>query len=276
MKRWISLFVAVVLAGSMLVGCGKTDTDYYMKGYDAMANGRYRNALTYFEKAAKAGDTHAEEAIKILKGYLNAEEAWNVGDIDAAKAFLETIPQTYKYYSIGEAVDLLKWKVYGGKPEDFQGDQDDEEKEKNGEITNAEQDSFVKQEEIDLTLQEIEILIESGQVDMAEEQLNGLREEDMVERQKQRTKDLRIRLAQRREEQKTQDAGQEDFTPEKALEYLQEAYPVEGDLGPALVPKYDANGRKYYEVTMQLGEGDHAEIATVQIFGDGTVRRNGE
>ena len=93
MKRLVCTVLTAALAVSALAGCGGKDkTDYYMKGYEAVEEGRYEEALKDFQTAAKAGDSQAQKAADIVSGYLNAQEAYALGDAEGAKAFSKDIP----------------------------------------------------------------------------------------------------------------------------------------------------------------------------------------
>lgn len=119
MKRILSLVMVIFLLSACLCSCGKEEkTDYYMIGYEAVEAGKYEKALENFEKAAEKGDDQAAKAAKIVSSYLDAKEAYEVGDIEGAKKFLSEMPADYKYYALSDEADALKQKVYGHIPVD--------------------------------------------------------------------------------------------------------------------------------------------------------------
>ncbi len=140
--------------------------------------------------------------------------------------------------------------------------------------------------EMDRYLSSVEDMIQSDP-DMASDMLKDLPEGEITADQKQWIAELKTAIAQRKaelqntsdEEDVSEDTSLSDqasdteapvLSPEKAAEYLKNAYPqVEGDVGDALLPQYNENGELYYSIVMQIAEG---EIKTVHILPDGTVR----
>ena len=281
MKRLVCTVLAAALAVSALAGCGrKNKTDYYMKGYAAVEEGRYEAALKDFQTAAKAGDDQAQKAADIVSGYLNAQEAFALGDAEGAKAFLKDIPEDYKYYAIGEDIDTLRRRVYSAGGEDRPEETPRPSASASAAPTasaaadkeNGEKD-FSKREEIDLELQQIRELVEEGYLDQAEERLDGLNSASLTDGQKRKADQYREEIAEQRREHK-KDGSQDDaeFTADKAVEYVREAYGLQGDPGDDPAPRYDSGGKKYYELVIQSGEGASAEILTLHIYSGGEIR----
>ncbi|MBE5039743.1 tetratricopeptide repeat protein [Ructibacterium gallinarum] len=281
MKRLVCILLAVLAAAAALSGCGKKEEpDYYMQGYDAVKAGKYEEALEAFETAAKQGDEQAETAAEIVSGYLNAQEAYMLGNLESAKAFLKEIPENYKYYAIGEDIDALRQKVYSGNMEEVPEEPkesdppatDRPEMTEESKLSVEKEEEFSRREETDLELQQIHELIKSGYLDQAKERLNSL-PSDMTDGQRQKAEQYRSELSdQQKNDTQENKKSDTDFTPEKAAEYVRRQYQLEGDLGDGLVAKYDADGNKYYELMIQSGSGDDAEILTLHVFGDGTVQ----
>lgn len=147
MKRIFSIVLALVLLVTCLCSCGEDkETNYYMKGYEAVEAGKYDKALEYFEKGAEDGDDQAAKAAKIVSSYLNAKEAYDVEDIDGAMKFIEDIPSDYKYYAIADDVDSLIRKVYGYVPEEISEDEPDEKEEENRDDTDENDSDEIKDE----------------------------------------------------------------------------------------------------------------------------------
>ena len=280
MKRLVCILLAVLTAAAVLPGCGKKEEiDYYMQGYDAVKAGKYEEALAAFETAAKQGDDQAETAAEIVSGYLNAQEAYMLGDLESAKAFLKEIPENYKYYAIGTDIDALRQKVYSGNMEDLPEEPAESaepetaqtEAPKTAETDKESEEAFSRREETDLELQQIHELIESGYLEQAEERLNGL-PADMTEGQHKKAEQYRSEISEKKTSSQESKKADTDFTPEKAAEYVRRQYQLEGDLGDGLIARYDAGGNKYYELMIQSGSGENAEILTLHVFGDGTVQ----
>lgn len=282
MKRVVCTGLAVILAAALITGCGKKDeTDYYMKGYDAVKEGRYQEALEAFQTAAKDGDDQAQKAADIVSGYLNAQEAYLLEDVSGAKEFLQNIPADYKYYAIGEDIDALRRKVYGGEepketPMPSAEKTLDPSKEKVPEVTadpKQDPEAFARHEEIDLELQQIRELVKKGYLDQAEERLDGLSFDEMTDAQKDRAQQYRAETKKQRAQQKESgNIADEGFTWEKAVEYVRQKYDLQGDMGEGPSPRYDDSGKKYYEMVIQDGTGDSAEILTLHVFADGRVK----
>ena len=133
MKRILSLVMVIFLLSAWLCSCGKEEkTDYYMIGYEAVEAGKYEKALDNFEIAAKEGDDQAAKAAKIVSSYLDAKEAYEVGNIDSAMNFLNEMPSDYKYYAIADDVDTLTRKVYGYVPQEAEEEENEETDETEG------------------------------------------------------------------------------------------------------------------------------------------------
>ncbi|MBR5219254.1 MAG: hypothetical protein IKV89_05940 [Clostridia bacterium] len=209
MKRILSIIMAIALLLACLCSCGGKEekTDYYMIGYEAVEAGNYEKALSNFEIAAKEGDDQAAKAAKIVSSYLDAKEAYEVGDIDSAVNFINSMPSDYKYYAIADDVDTLIRKVYGYVPKEPEDSQEAEETEETEE-TEASAD-----------------VLEDG----------------------------------------------ENFTAQKAMEYVSAKYGVEGDLGMGLDPGHTDDGRVYYEIIADVGKDGESDIKTLRIFNDGTI-----
>lgn len=230
MKRIFSIILVSVLLVTCLCSCGKDEeTNYYMKGYEAVEAGNYETALEHFEKAAEAGDDQAVKAAKIVSSYLNAKEAYDVEDIDGAMRFLEDIPSDYKYYAIADDVDSLLRKVYGYVPEEIGEDEPDKKEE-------SESDEAKKSEEED----EPEDVKDAEADDTAEDAAPA-------------------------------SAKAEEFTAEKAMEYVSAKYGVQGDLGMGLEPSYTDDGKIYYEIVADVGKDGQSNIKKLRIFSDGTI-----
>ena len=130
MKRILSMIMVIFLLSACLCSCGKEEkTDYYMIGYEAVEAGNYEKALSNFEIAAKEGDDQAAKAAKIVSSYLDAKEAYEVGNIDSAMNFLNSMPSDYKYYAIADDVDTLTRKVYGYVPQEAEDSEEADEAE---------------------------------------------------------------------------------------------------------------------------------------------------
>lgn len=130
MKRILSMVMVIFLLSACLCSCGKEEkTDYYMIGYEAVEAGNYEKALSNFEIAAKEGDDQAAKAAKIVSSYLDAKEAYEVGNIESAMNFLNSMPSDYKYYAIADDVDTLTRKVYGYVPQEAEDSEEADEAE---------------------------------------------------------------------------------------------------------------------------------------------------
>ena len=278
--RLVCTVLAAALAVSALAGCGrKNKTDYYMKGYEAVEEGRYEAALKDFQTAAKAGDDQAQKAADIVSGYLNAQEAFALGDAEGAKAFLKDIPEDYKYYAIGEDIDTLRRRVYSAGGEDRPEEPPRPSASASAAPTasaaadkeNGEKD-FSKREEIDLELQQVRELEEEGSRGAAEERQDGVNSASLTDGQKRKADQYREEIAEQRRDHK-KDGSQDDaeFTADKAVEYVREAYGLQGDPGDDPAPRYDSGGKKYYELVIQSGEGASAEILTLHIYSGGEI-----
>ena len=214
MKKILSIIIVMTLLSVCLCSCGGKEekTDFYMIGYDAIEEGEYEKALSNFEIAAKEGDDQAKKAAKIVSSYLDAKEAYEIGDTDSAMKFIDSMPSDYKYYAIADDVDTLVRKVYGYVPE-------------------ATDDS-----------QAVE---ETQETEGAEN-----------------------------EETETADDGSEevvDFTARKAIEYVNEEYGIEGDLGIEPEPGRTDDGRFFYEIVADVGKDGESDVKTLRIFNDGTI-----
>ena len=266
MRKKFFIFVYAILILSLLNGCGKKDeTDYFLEGYDATEIGKYEDALKYFETAAKKGDEQAQKAADIVSGYLNAKEAMELGNIDSAKDFLSKIPADYKYYPIAADINALRLSVYGA---DNVPKSNAETSEASGSDSNFDAAS---------ALQEISDLINKGYPDIAKKKLEDLDYDTLTSDQKSKADQYRKKLEEKQEENleessEAKTSEQEDFTSDKAISYLQQKYQVEGDIGDALTPSYDSDGRKYYEISIQTGTGSSMKILTLHIYGDGTIQ----
>lgn len=256
-KGLLSLLVGILAL--LLVSCGET-VDHYMEGYDAVDAGHYEEALLHFQKAADQGDEQAATAADIVSGYLNAQEAYELGDLESAKVFLEDLPENYKYYAIGEDVDSLRQKVYAGiLPEGM---------EKPKETDLPDMDDYLSQ---------IDAWVQQGDLASAKEMLENIPDGSLTKAQMQWVVKIHQDIAEKEAELSEEPKPTTPVTtlppalsPEKAAEYLKIAYPeVEGDIGGALLPQYDENDEIYYAITIQVREG---EIRTIHIFPDGSVK----
>ncbi|MDD6762736.1 MAG: M14 family zinc carboxypeptidase [Clostridiales bacterium] len=78
-----------------------------------MANSDYTAALNYFQLAKNEGytDSELDEMILIVEKYTEAESAFNEVDMDGTREALESIPESYKNYSIASDIDQLKTTI---------------------------------------------------------------------------------------------------------------------------------------------------------------------
>ncbi len=254
MKKGILWTLVGILAFS-LVSCGQP-VDHYLKGYDAVDTGHYEEALRHFQKAAEEGDEQAVAAADIVSGYLNALEAYELGDLAAAKAFLEDLPGNYKYYAIGADVDDLRHKVYTNiLPKE------------------TEKPEETKAPDMNEYLSRIEELVSQEKLADAKDMLKNIPNGSLTNAQMQRVAKIHLDIAESQGVSPTAKpvtTPPPALSPEKAAEYLKIAYPeVEGDIGGALLPQYDENDEIYYTITIQIREG---EIRTIHIFPDGSVK----
>lgn len=258
---------------SLLCSCGKDDIDYFSKGYAQVENGQYKAALESFLIAAEQGDDQAKKAADIVSGYLNADEAFAIGDIEAAKAFLESIPENYEYYDIAEDIDSLRRKVYSYNPDAKHEDEPTEKPKKEEDDTSASmtKEEFSRHEQIDLDLQQVQEYIDKENYTDAQEYLSGLDFSEMSDSQRTKAESMKDTISQKIENASSQD-NEKDFTSEKAIEFVQREYSLQGDMGGDLPAKYDEDGRKYYELTFQDGTDENAPIITVHIYGDGEIK----
>lgn len=261
-KRVLAVVMAAYLAAGALSGCGGKKTDHYMVGYDAVKEKRYEDALESFRLAAAEGDEQSRRAADIVAGYLNAKEAFRLGDIESAKAFLEEIPENYKYYAIGEDIDALRRSVYGYQPTEPEPSETPAEDEEASEI----------RERNDRNLQQAGNLIAEGRLDAASAYLEDLETDALTEAQREKLDRYRREIAKKQE--MTKEEPDHSLSPEKAAEYLRAAYPeVQGDVGDALMAQYDEEGNLFYVISIQIGQGEDAQICTLHILRDGTVER---
>ena len=158
MKKALYVILCMTLAMTLLAGCGKKDdTDYFDEGYTAVENGKYKDALEDFKKAAAQGDEQAQKAADIVSGYLNAKEAADLGNTDSAKEFLSKIPSDYKFYPIAGDVNALRLKVYGSDTA-AKDAADEAEANENSKAENTAESA----------LNEVEKLIGNGHIDLAD------------------------------------------------------------------------------------------------------------
>lgn len=270
MKKALYVILCMTLAMTFLAGCGKKDdTDYFDEGYTAVENGKYKDALEDFKKAAAQGDEQAQKAADIVSGYLNAKEAADLGNTDSAKEFLSKIPSDYKFYPIAGDVNALRLKVYGSDAA-AKDAADEAEANENSKTENT----------AESTLNEVEKLIGNGHIDLAEKKLDLIDYDSLDSSQKNKADTLRKKINNSPEKNESKDndnsgssnQNDEDFTSDKAMSYLQQYYHIEGDIGDDLSPNYDSDGRKYYEVTIQTGSGKDISIITLDIYSDGSIK----
>lgn len=260
-KTFFTILCAVIMIFSC-VGCGNNEEpDYFDEGYSYTEDGKYAEALDSFEKAADKGDEQAEKAANIVRGYLNAKEAVALGNTESAKDFLNEIPSDYRFYPIADDINTLRLTVYGADAAAEDSDNTD----------------------YDKLLDEIEGLAENGHTESAIKKLDSADYDEFTERQRKRAENIRKDLADSSstevdtheipdEEHKEHNTSSDDsFTSDKALSYLKQYYSIEGDIGEALTPSTDSDGRKYYEVSIQTGSGDSIKILTLHIYGDGSI-----
>lgn len=270
-KIFFAALIAILSVG-LLCSCGKDDIDYFSKGYTQVENGQYKAALESFLIAAEQGDDQAKKAADIVSGYLNADEAFAIGDIESAKAFLESIPENYEYYDIAEDIDALRRKVYSYNPDaEHKNEPTEKPKEENEASASMTKEEFSRHEQIDLDLQQVQEYIDKENYTDAQEYLSGLDFSEMSDSQRTRAESMKDTISQKIEDASSQD-NEKDFTSEKAFEFVQREYSLQGDMGGDLPAKYDDDGRKYYELTFQDGEGEGAPILTVHIYGDGEIK----
>lgn len=83
------------------------------EGKLSMADSDYTAALNYFQLAKNEGctDSELDEIILIIEKYTEAEKAFSGVDMDGTREALETIPKSYKDYSIASDIDVLQEKL---------------------------------------------------------------------------------------------------------------------------------------------------------------------
>lgn len=73
-----------------------------------------------------------------------------------------------------------------------------------------------------------------------------------------------------KEPEKEPEKKDEEFTAQKAMEFVKKKYGVEGDLGEGLDPSYTQDGKKYYQLVADIGK-EESNIKTLRIYADGRI-----
>lgn len=285
-KRFFSILLCCILSicsAAALSGCGKDKDDLIQQGLTYIENGQYERARSAFQEAAQNDpeDTQAKECYQIVDAYLKAEEAHALGDDEAAAEYLADLPERYQNLAIAEDIDSLLRSLRSSLP-DAENREDNNEEDTSRSTERPERSSatekpaenetiFSAQENIASQLQSAKSQLDAGLYDDVLEILNGLDMTYATTEQKNQYNEYKEQAESGKEQAAANDAAhpeQADFTAEKALEYLQAEYPIQGDLGE-LPAKYDENNRKYYEILFAY----NGENITVRIFADGTIER---
>lgn len=264
MGRRTALRVGTVLAAAILLsGCGGASEDAYEQGCKQLESGAYEEALDTFREGAQKGDDQAKTAEQIMEGYLNAKEAYQLGDPKGAQEFLEGIPEEYRDYAVADDIDSLRREISGKageEPVPPAGGRDEK--------------AFSAREAIDMALQQAQAELDSGLYDRVQEILQDVRAEDCSQSQKEKLEQLQKDAqagAEQQEKAETANPDNQTFTPDKAAKILQDKYGIQGDLSQGLASHYDDKGNKYYELTFQTEEGGKPKIVKARIYGDGRV-----
>ena len=274
--RSITLAVCLLL---LLAGCGRSADSHLEKGYTLMEEGQYSAALEEYQAACEAdpNDTTAQEAVQILSIYMQAQEAYDIGDEAAARAYLDQLPEAYRDYPVKEAIqslqEALNWThpaatavpKQTAAPEPAETDAPDETDTDTAAAATA-------QDQIEDVLAEAESLLNANLYEDADEMLAGIEEATLTADQQRRANELRSRADEARaaaEKADSEHPENREFTAEEALKILNQKYGIEGDAA-GLSPQYDADGDKYYEITAQI-DSENA-ILTLQIYKDGYIR----
>lgn len=113
MKK-IKLIILIASTLLLLSSCASSTAKKAIEeGKLSMANSDYTAALNYFQLAKNEGytDSELDEMILIVEKYTEAESAFNEVDMDGTREALESIPESYKNYSIASDIDVLHEKL---------------------------------------------------------------------------------------------------------------------------------------------------------------------